>query len=93
MSYQIYYCVDINAWYVDKNDGVERNRPTFSNEKYAVDYFIINIDKFLQDQKETTLAYGQKRWSELDYCILEIQNAIYRISVNGIVSKRMKYDS
>jgi len=90
MSCQIYYCIDINGWYIDKMDEVNRDRPTFTDEKYAVDYFIININKFLKDQKEMTLAYGQKHWSEEDYCVLEITDCIYHINKNGVVSKRMK---
>jgi len=91
MSYQIYYCIDINGWYIDKDDGEKRNRPTFADEKYAVDYFIININKFLQDQKEMTLAYGQKRWSELEYCVLETRNNIYWIdNIKGMIRKRFK---
>ena len=88
---QIYYCIDINGWYIDKDDGVIRpDRDPFKNEINAINFFLKYIDCFLQNQKEMTLKYGQKRWSELNYCVLETTNFIYHVNADGTYLCRVK---
>lgn len=81
MKYQIYYCVDVNLWYIDKDDGEERlSHNPFDTENDAVNFFLQYSDCFLKDQKECLNDYGQHSTAREDVCWLESRYFAYKIN-------------
>lgn len=86
-KFRIYYCIDINLWYIDKDDGFIRTTQTpqeiFDFENDAVNFFLRLHDSFLDAQKYMLINAGQKSTASETKCYLQTSNLFYTIEQNG----------
>lgn len=81
MKYQIYYCIDINSWYIDLDDGLVRpDLDLFNTVSDTIDFFLQHSNCFLNSQKECLNDAGQYSAAKENVCWLETYYFIYKVN-------------
>jgi len=84
---QIYYCIDVNLWYVEEcpvdSKPAQSYEIFFNSYTEAVKHFIKYREYYLSEQKTILLEQNQTTHAKEDMCYLETPTFFYKISKDG----------